>query len=56
MAQRFATMLVTLAAISVLIFVIINLPRRLGGITGDVLGASNEINEALVLILVTMVY
>jgi adenosylcobinamide-GDP ribazoletransferase len=30
--------------------------RRLGGITGDVLGASNEINEALVLILVTMVY
>jgi cobalamin synthase len=30
--------------------------RRLGGITGDVLGASNEINEALVLLLVTMVY
>jgi adenosylcobinamide-GDP ribazoletransferase len=30
--------------------------HRLGGITGDVLGASNEINEALVLILVTMVY
>ncbi len=30
--------------------------RRLNGITGDVLGATNEINEALVLILVTMVF
>ena len=30
--------------------------HRLGGITGDVLGASNEINEALILLLVTMVY
>ena len=30
--------------------------RRLGGITGDVLGASNEINEALVLLLATMVF
>lgn len=30
--------------------------RRLNGITGDVLGAINEINEALVLVLATMVY
>jgi adenosylcobinamide-GDP ribazoletransferase len=30
--------------------------RRLNGITGDVLGAANEINEALVLVLATMVY
>jgi adenosylcobinamide-GDP ribazoletransferase len=30
--------------------------RRLGGITSDVLGATNEINESLVLLLLTMVY
>jgi adenosylcobinamide-GDP ribazoletransferase len=30
--------------------------QRLGGITGDVLGATNELNEALVLLLATMVY
>ena len=30
--------------------------RRLHGITGDVLGATNEMNEALVLVLATMVY
>lgn len=30
--------------------------RRLNGITGDVLGATNEVNEALVLVLATMVY
>lgn len=30
--------------------------RRLQGITGDVLGAVNEANEALVLVLATMVY
>ena len=30
--------------------------KRLSGITGDVLGATNEINETLVLILATMVY
>lgn len=30
--------------------------RRLGGITGDILSATNEVNESLVLILVTMVY
>jgi adenosylcobinamide-GDP ribazoletransferase len=30
--------------------------KRLNGITGDVLGATNEINETLVLILATMVY
>ena len=30
--------------------------RRLGGITSDVLGAANEVNEALVLALVTMMY
>jgi adenosylcobinamide-GDP ribazoletransferase len=30
--------------------------RRLHGITGDVLGATNEVNEALVLILATMMY
>jgi adenosylcobinamide-GDP ribazoletransferase len=30
--------------------------KRLNGITGDVLGASNEINQTLVLILATMVY
>jgi adenosylcobinamide-GDP ribazoletransferase len=30
--------------------------RRLSGITGDVLGAVNEINETLVLLLATMVY
>jgi adenosylcobinamide-GDP ribazoletransferase len=29
---------------------------RLSGITGDVLGATNEANEALVLVLATMVY
>ncbi|WP_179137435.1 adenosylcobinamide-GDP ribazoletransferase [Candidatus Entotheonella palauensis] len=29
--------------------------RRLGGITADVLGATNEVNESLVLILMTMV-
>ncbi len=30
--------------------------KRLGGITGDVLGAANEISEALVLLLATMMY
>lgn len=30
--------------------------RRLGGITGDILGASNEMSEALVLLLVTIIY
>lgn len=30
--------------------------RRLGGITGDVLSATNEVNESLVLVLMTMVY
>ena len=30
--------------------------QRLGGITGDVLGATNELNEALVLLLVTVGY
>ncbi len=30
--------------------------RRLGGITGDVLSATNEVNESLVLVLLTMVY
>jgi adenosylcobinamide-GDP ribazoletransferase len=30
--------------------------KRLSGITGDVLGATNEINETLVLLLATMVY
>jgi adenosylcobinamide-GDP ribazoletransferase len=30
--------------------------QRLGGITGDVLGATNELNEALVLLLATMVF
>jgi adenosylcobinamide-GDP ribazoletransferase len=30
--------------------------QRLGGITGDVLGTTNELNEALVLLLATMVY
>jgi adenosylcobinamide-GDP ribazoletransferase len=30
--------------------------RRLSGITGDVLGATNEVNEVLVLLLATMVY
>jgi adenosylcobinamide-GDP ribazoletransferase len=30
--------------------------RRLNGITGDVLGAVNELNEALILLLATMVY
>jgi adenosylcobinamide-GDP ribazoletransferase len=30
--------------------------RRLGGITSNVLGATNEINEALILILAAMVY
>lgn len=30
--------------------------QRLGGITGDVLGATNELIEALVLLLVTVVY
>ena len=30
--------------------------QRLGGITGDVLGATNELNEALVLLLATVVY
>ena len=30
--------------------------QRLGGITGDVLGATNELNEALVLLLATAVY
>jgi len=29
--------------------------QRLGGITGDVLGATNELNEALVLLLATVV-
>jgi len=30
--------------------------RRLGGITSDILGATNEINESLILLLMTMVY
>jgi adenosylcobinamide-GDP ribazoletransferase len=30
--------------------------RRLGDITGDVLGATNELHEALVLLLATVVY
>jgi cobalamin synthase len=30
--------------------------RRLGDITGDVLGATNELHEALVLLLATAVY
>jgi adenosylcobinamide-GDP ribazoletransferase len=30
--------------------------RHLGGITADVLGATNEVNESLVLLLITMVY
>ena len=30
--------------------------RRLGGITGDVLGASNELNETLVLLVATLLY
>lgn len=30
--------------------------KRLGGITGDVLSATNEVNEALVLLLATMMY
>lgn len=30
--------------------------HRLGGITGDVLGANNEINEVLILLLVTIIY
>jgi adenosylcobinamide-GDP ribazoletransferase len=30
--------------------------QRLGGITGDVLGATNELHEALVLLLATVVY
>jgi adenosylcobinamide-GDP ribazoletransferase len=30
--------------------------HRLGGITGDVLGATNELSEAVVLLLATMVY
>lgn len=30
--------------------------QRLGGITGDVLGTTNELNEALVLLLATIVY
>jgi adenosylcobinamide-GDP ribazoletransferase len=30
--------------------------RRLGGITSDILGATNEVNELLVLVLMTMVY
>jgi adenosylcobinamide-GDP ribazoletransferase len=30
--------------------------KRLGGITGDILSATNEVNEALVLLLATMMY
>jgi len=30
--------------------------RRLGGITSDILGATNEVNESLVLLLMTMMY
>ena len=45
-------MLVSLATLSYQTY----FRRRLHGITGDVLGAVNEANEALVLVLATMVY
>ncbi len=45
-------MLVSLATLSYRTY----FRKRLSGITGDVLGAVNEINEALVLVLATMVY
>ncbi len=45
-------MLVSLATLSYRTY----FRKRLSGITGDILGAVNEINEALVLVLATMVY